>query len=161
MIRPFTESDYNQVAAIYQEGINTGIATFETQVPEWDKWDEAHLPFGRLGYYNEDTLFGWAALSPVSNRCVYGGVAEVSIYIHPASRGKEIGKTLLLALIVESEKNEIWTLQSSMFDDNIASQKLHQSCGFRKVGFREKIGQLDGKWYDNILFERRSKSVGQ
>ena len=156
-----TADNYDGVATIYQEGIDTGMATFETTAPPWVTWDNAHLSFGRLTYYEDGELLGWAALSPVSSRCVYGGVAEVSVYIAAAARGKGIGTILLNKLIDESEKNNIWTLQSGVFRENEASIAIHEKCGFRVIGYKEKIGKLHGTWKDNILLERRSKLVGQ
>ncbi len=152
--------DWPEVAQIYAEGIATGLATFETQVPDWPAWDNAHLKTGRLVAVQGDGLFGWAALSPVSSRCVYGGVGEVSIYIGKESRGNGLGLLLLQALIRESEAHGIWTLQSGIFPENTASIKLHEKGGFRRIGYRERIGCLHGVWRDNILFERRSKTVG-
>ncbi|MEQ8928182.1 MAG: N-acetyltransferase family protein [Fulvivirga sp.] len=154
------ESIYPDVAQIYQQGIDTGIATFETKVPTWVEWDKSHLPYGRLVAVEDNTVLGWAALSPVSSRCVYGGVAEVSIYLAEQARGKGIGKKLLNALIATSEENGIWTLQAGVFPMNKASIALHEKCGFRMIGYKERIGQLNGQWIDNILLERRSKIVG-
>ncbi len=142
------------------QGIKTGIATFETSSPQWDDWNQSHFAFGRIATFENNQMLGWAALIPVSSRCVYGGVAEVSIYVSENSRGKNIGKRLLIALIKESEDNHIWTLQSSIFRQNIASLHLHLKCGFRQIGYKEKIGLLNGIWYDNILLERRSNKVG-
>lgn len=155
-----TPGDWPEVARIYEEGIATGLATFETSVPDWTAWDQAHLKNGRLVAPEATALAGWAALSPVSSRCVYGGVAEVSIYISKESRGKGLGLVLLTALIRESEKAGIWTLQSGIFPENMASIKLHEKGGFRRIGYRERIGCLHGAWKDNVLFERRSRSVG-
>ncbi len=155
-----TEAHYPQVAEIYQQGIATGTATFETSVPKWADWDKSHLPFGRLVAIENDKVKGWAALSPVSSRCVYGGVAEVSIYIANEARGQGLGKLLLNQLIYESEANGIWTLQAGVFPNNKASIALHQNCGFRIIGHKERIGQLNGQWLDNILLEKRSKTVG-
>jgi phosphinothricin acetyltransferase len=154
------QENYDEVVAIYMEGIDTGIATFETTAPSWEKWDRSHLPYGRLTAVNDEQMLGWAALSPVSSRCVYGGVAEVSVYISASAREKGVGRFLLNQLIEESEKNNIWTLQSGIFRENIASIAMHEKCGFRLVGYKERIGQLHGKWYDNMLLERRSSVVG-
>ncbi|WP_430820339.1 GNAT family N-acetyltransferase [Carboxylicivirga caseinilyticus] len=153
--------DWQQVKAIYESGIATGVATFEKSSPNWENWDKSHLPFGRFVMTFNNEIVGWTALSPVSNRCIYGGVAEVSVYVSDKYRGRGIGKKLLNDLITDSEKNGIWTLQAGIFTENIASVKLHQSVGFRLIGFREKIGKLDGKWKDNLIFEKRSKIVGQ
>lgn len=159
-IHVFDRDHYDQVARIYQEGIDTGCATFETTVPAWGKWDQSHLHFGRLAVMADGIMMGWTALSPVSSRCVYGGVAEVSIYIAEIFRNRNIGRRLLTELIKVSEENNIWTLQAGIFRENVASLKLHQHCGFRIVGYKEKIGQLRGRWYDNVFLERRSKTVG-
>ena len=152
--------NYPEVARIYGEGLQTGTATFETVIPDWEKWNGGHLSFGRILAVEENKSLGWAALSPVSSRCVYGGVAEVSVYVSDSARGKGVGEFLLKRLIEISEGNNIWTLQSGIFRDNIASHKLHLKCGFREIGFKERIGQLKGVWKDNVLLERRSKIVG-
>ena len=154
-------SDWEQVRAIYLEGIRTGDATFETEAPSWERWDEAHLPFARLVMrdlvrHDGEQVLGWAALSPVSKREVYRGVAEVTVYVAEAARGRGIGRALLEALIEESERNGIWTLQASIFPENTASVELHRRCGFREVGRRERIARLHGIWRDTLLFERRS-----
>ena len=159
-IRELSEHDWNALVSIYESGIATGYATFETSAPEWDDWDEAHLEFGRLVAVIDQQVVGWAALSPVSSRCVYGGVAEVSIYIHEEFRGKRIGQQLLGALIITSEQHGIWTLQAGIFRENIASIKLHESVGFRIIGYRERIGKLNGQWRDNVIMEKRSTAVG-
>lgn len=160
IIAPLRPGDWNQVKEIYLEGIATGHATFETAAPSWEQWDAAHLAFARLVARKEGNLIAWAALSPVSQRCVYGGVAEVSVYVSAASRRSGAGGKLLRALIDESEQNGIWTLQAGMFPENTGSLALHQSCGFREVGRRERIGKLNGIWRDTILLERRSSLVG-
>lgn len=149
-------SDWEQVRAIYLEGIRSGHATFETDAPSWEMWDEGHHQFARLVMREGETILGWAALSPVSKRHVYRGVAEVTVYVSETARGKGIGRVLLEALIEESEKNGIWTLQASIFPENIASVQLHRRCGFREVGRRERIATLNGVWRDTLLFERRS-----
>ena len=160
-IREMTPSDWSQVASIYEQGIATGFATFETTVPDYDSWDGAHIQECRLVAASEDKILGWAALSPVSSRCVYGGVAEVSVYIHENTRGKGIGKSLMQQLIQESEKAGYWTIQSGIFPENKASIQLHEKVGFRFMGKRERIGKTtDGIWKDNLLFERRSKIIG-
>ena len=156
----FDKSLFDQVQRIYGEGIATGIATFETSIPDWDSWDSAHLNIGRLATMNGDKMLGWASLSGVTNRCVHQGVAEISIYVAAESRGKGVGKLLLQKLIDVSEENKIWTLQAGIFRENTASQILHKKCGFREIGYREKIGQLNGVWKDNVLMERRSIVVG-
>lgn len=156
-----TEQLFADVARIYEEGIATGVATFETSAPAWKDWDATHLKYGRKAIIDPDgQMLGWSALSPVSNRCVYGGVAEVSVYVAQSARGKGIGSTLLNILITESEKNNIWTLQSGIFRENEASIAIHEKCGFRMIGYKEKIGKLHGIWKDNVLMERRSKIVG-
>jgi phosphinothricin acetyltransferase len=152
--------DWDQVKEIYLQGIATGNATFETAAPAWEQWNAGHLPFARLVAKRDDQVLAWAALSPVSQRCVYGGVAEVSVYVSPSSRRTGLGRKLLLALIDESERNGIWTLQAGMFPENTGSLALHRSCGFREVGRRERIGKLKGVWRDTILLERRSPGVG-
>ena len=161
IIEQMRAADWDQVRAIYLEGIRTGHATFETDAPSWERWDEAHLPFARLvmreGVTREGgKVFGWAALSPVSRRAVYRGVAEVTVYVAESARGHGIGRALLDALITESERNGIWTLQASIFPENTASVELHRRCGFREVGRRERIAMLNGLWRDTLLFERRS-----
>ncbi len=155
-----TPEDWDAVARIYKEGIATNMATFEKEIPSWETWNQSHLKTGRIVAKMKNEIAGWAALSAVSSRCVYGGVAEVSVYVSANYRGKNIGFLLLEKLIHESEKNGIWTLQSGIFPENIPSIKIHQKVGFRQIGYREKIGQLDGVWKDNLLFERRSKKVG-
>ena len=152
-------SDWEQVRAIYLEGIRSGHSTFETEAPSWEKWDEGHLPFARLVMRDGETVLGWAALSPVSKRHVYRGVAEVTVYVGENAQGQGIGRTLLEALIDESEKNGIWTLQASIFPENTASVQLHLRCGFREVGRRERIAMLHGIWRDTLLFERRAAHV--
>src|SRR4030095_8369241 len=135
--------DWDAVRAIYLEGIATGNATFETEAPEWDDWDTAHLACCRLVARDRGTIVGWAALSPVSRRAVYAGVAEVSVYVSTSQQGKGIGRLLLQRLIEESERNGIWTLQAGIFPENTASIELHRKCDFRVVGEREKIGRLN------------------
>ena len=151
--------DWSAVRAIYLEGIATGNATFETDVPEWSEWDSAHLPFCRLVARDGGGIVGWAALSSVSRRAVYAGVAEVSVYVAGSQRGKGLGGLLLRRLIEESEIEAIWTLQAGIFPENAASIELHKKFGFREVGRREKIGQLNGVWRDVVLLERRSKNL--
>ena len=160
ILAPLQPEDWNQVKEIYLEGIATGHATFETGAPSWEQWDLAHLRFARLVARNGDNVVAWAALSPVSQRCVYGGVADVSVYVGQASRGLGIGRKLLAALIDESERNGIWTLQAGVFPENTGSLALHRSCGFREVGRRERIGKMNGRWRDTMLLERRSNIVG-
>lgn len=151
---------WSSVRAIYLEGIATGNATFEKSAPEWETWDRAHLGSCRLVALAEGEVVGWAALSPVSSRCVYAGVAEVSVYVAQRMWGRGVGLTLLTALISESEKKNIWTLQAGIFPENIASIELHKRAGFRIVGTRERLGSMDGRWRDVVLMERRSRATG-
>jgi len=159
-IDTFQASDWESARGIYQEGIATGNATFEAEAPDWETWDQNHLPFARLVARRENSVVGWAALSPVSRRRVYAGVAEVSVYVAASTRGEGVGRMLLGALIEEAERNGIWTLQAGIFPDNVASIALHNKCGFREVGTRERLGKLNGIWRDVVLLERRSRSVG-
>jgi L-amino acid N-acyltransferase YncA len=151
---------WEAVKKIYEAGIATGNATFEQEAPAWENWDKAHLAMPRLVAAEGDKVLGWAALTPVSGRCVYAGVAEVSVYVATEARGRGIGKLLLNALVQESEKQGLWTLQAGIFADNTASIRLHEACGFRMVGYREKIGQLKGVWKDTVLMEKRSVVAG-
>lgn len=148
------------VKATYEEGIATGKATFETTAGDWEKWDNSHLKDLRYVACEDDLILGWVALSPASGRCVYGGVAEISVYVRKSESGRGVGSELLKHLIIESEKAGYWTLQAGIFEENIQSIRLHEKCGFRIVGKREKLGQLNGKWKDIILMERRSSRVG-
>lgn len=159
-INQMNPDDWKQVRSIYLEGIATGNTTFETDAPSWEKWDAGHLQCARLVAHKGDNVLGWAALSSASKRDAYRGVAELSVSITEKSRGQGIGRALLDALIEESERNGIWTLQAAIFPENTASVKLHLRCGFREVGRRERIGKLNGVWRDTLLFERRSKRVG-
>lgn len=159
-IRDIEHHHYAQVSGIYLQGIATGIATFETAVPNWENWDKSHLRECRIAAFNGKEMAGWAALTPVSGRCVYAGVAEVSVYVADSYRNQGIGRLLLQQLISESEKAGIWTLQAGILAENISSIKIHEKCGFRKIGHREKIGQLNGIWKDVIMMERRSKITG-
>ncbi|MDX6271146.1 MAG: hypothetical protein QOD28_2369 [Acidobacteriota bacterium] len=164
VIDDMSAGDWEQVRSIYLEGIATGVATFETDAPAWEKWDAGHLRKARLVARDvgaaAGVILGWAALSPVSDRCVYGGVAEVSVYVAERGRGRGVGRALLDALVEASERNGIWTLQAGVFPENAASVKLHLRCGFREVGRRERIGKLNGVWCDTLLLERRSRNVG-
>lgn len=153
--------NWEDVRLIYLQGIATRQATFQIDAPSWEDWDKSHLSNFRYVAIVNDIVAGWAALTPVSGRCVYAGVTEVSVYIHEDYRGKGVGKSLLQQLITESEKDNIWTLQAGVFPENISSIKLHEKLGFRQVGYREKIGKMDGVWRDTILLERRSKITGQ
>lgn len=154
-------SDWADVRAIYLEGIETGNATFEVEAPSWEAWDSAHLREPRLAARDgAGRVLGWAALTPVSGRCVYAGVGDLSVYVAAAARGRGVGRALLEALIDASERAGIWTLQAGIFPENAASLKLHRGCGFRDVGRRERIGKLKGVWRDVLLLERRSGAVG-
>lgn len=159
-IDPLLPSDWADVRAIYLDGIASGQATFETDAPAWDEWDTAHLPFSRLAARHAGRLVGWAALSAVSRRRCYAGVAEVSVYVADADRGQGVGRRLLEAIIKESERHGIWTLQGATFATNQASLRLQRACGFREIGRRDRIAQLRGEWRDTILTERRSRVVG-
>jgi L-amino acid N-acyltransferase YncA len=159
-IDAMTASDWPAVRTIYLEGIVTGQATFETEAPDWAEWDQDHLAGCRLVARQNGQVMGWAALSPVSGRCVYGGVAEVSVYIAASARGQGLGRRLLQALIDESERTGLWTLQAGIFPENKASLAVHKRCGFREVGYREHLGQMHGVWRDVVLLERRSRIVG-
>lgn len=160
-IRALISEDYSMLKEIYELGIQSGNATFETKAPTWSEWDQSHLATCRFFAMDEKgNGAGWAALTPVSGRCVYSGVAEVSVYVHPGFQGKGIGKKLLFELIAESEKQNIWTLQAGIFPENIASIRIHEQCGFRQVGYHEKIGKMKNVWRDTALYERRSKVVG-
>lgn len=160
MIKKLLPEHWEVVKNIYELGIATGVATFETKAPDWETWDKNHLPHSRLVIEYDQRVAGWIALSPVSGRCVYGGVAEISIYIHPACKGLGLGYVLMHELIKESEANGIWTLQAGIFEENKASIRLHEKSGYRKVGYRENLGKLNQHWHNIILFERRSKIVG-
>jgi len=150
---------YNAISKIYEQGIATGNATFQQNAPTWEVWDEFHLKSCRIiGVLNQE-IVGWAALTPISSSCSYSGVAEVSVYVDEKYRGKKIGYFLLEQLIRESESNEIWMLQASIFPENEASIKIHISLGFRIVGTREKIGKMNNLWRDTVLLERRSQIV--
>jgi phosphinothricin acetyltransferase len=152
-------TDWPAVAAIYEDGIRTRTATFETVVPSWEHWDESHLDEPRLVTEEDGAVLGWAALSPTSTRPVYAGVAEVSVYVAEDARGRGIGRALLEALVDRSEAAGIWTLQAGVFPENRASLALHHACGFRTVGIRERIARLDGAWRDVVLLERRSEEL--
>jgi len=159
--REMTPADWPVVARIYGEGIQTGNATFETRVPNWEEWDAGHLEVCRLVTEEDGVVLGWAALSPVSRRQVYRGVAEHSIYIADSARGRGVGTGLLRALVEASEQAGFWTLQTAIFPENETSISLHERHGFRVVGTRERLGQHHGRWRDVVLMERRSPQVGQ
>lgn len=147
---------WEAVKTIYEDGIATGNATFQTSAPSREEWNNDHILHSRFVAVENGAVLGWAALTPVSGRCVYAGVAEVSVYVSPESQGKGVGKALLNALIEASEANGLWTLQAGIFPENKASVRLHESCGFRIIGAREKIGKMHGVWRDTLLLERRS-----
>ena len=159
-IRKMTVQDWPAVRSIFEEGMATGNATFETKPPSWEEWDAGHLKESRLVATDSERVIGWAAISPVSSRCVYAGVAEVSVYITADKRGRRIGRRLLQALVQESEQSGIWTLQAGIFPENEPSITVHERCGFRMIGRREKLGQMGGRWRDVLLFERRSSVTG-
>jgi len=157
---PLRVEHWERVRTIFAEGIATGQATFETELPEWAAWDRGHMLEPRLVALDSGEVVGWAALSPVSDRCVYGGVSEVSVYVAAAARRRGLGRLLLRELVQASERAGIWTLQAGIFTGNEASIGLHRSCGFREVGVRERLGALHGVWRDVLLMERRSRVVG-
>lgn len=159
VVRPLLKTDWKSVSKIYAEGISTEIATFETQVPSWELWNEKYIENCRIVAELNHEVVGFAVLSQVSKREVYKGVAEVSLYVSEQQRGNHIGEILLNQLIKESEEHGFWTLQAAIFSENVASIRLHEKCGFRVVGVREKIGKLHGKWHDNHFLERRSDMI--
>jgi phosphinothricin acetyltransferase len=159
-IERLAPADWDDVRRIYEEGIATGNATFETAAPQWETWDRAHRPDSRLVARGNGRFLGWAALSRVSERCAYGGVAEVSVYVATQARGCGVGRRLLEELVRASEDAGIWTLQAGIFPENKASLAIHEVCGFRVVGVRQKLGKLGGVWRDVVLLERRSSRVG-
>jgi len=158
-VRSLLISDWPTVSKIYAEGIATGVATFETEVPSWEDWTIKYIDTCRLVAEINNHVVGFIVLSSVSNRTVYKGVAEVSVYIANPFRNKSIGKTLLMGLIRKSESYGFWTLQAGIFSNNKASIHLFENCGFRIVGIREKTGMLKNRWFDNYFLERRSKSI--
>ena len=160
IIENMENHDWEAVRDIYQEGIATGHATVETQAPSWERWNRVHRPDCRLVAKDGDNVVGWAALSQVSDREAYAGVAEVSVYVSDGSRGMGVGKLLLQSLVSTSESAGVWTLQASIFVENDASIALHSASGFRTVGTRERIGCLHGHWRDTLLMERRSDVAG-
>jgi len=160
VIVPFTAEHWEPAKLIFEQGLTTGKATFETSSPSWETWDAAHLAIGRFVALENNLVVGWVALSPVSSRCVYGGVAEISVYIHEDHRGKGLGKLLLAQVIATSEANGYWTLQAGIMPTNLGSIKLHEAMGFRKIGYRERVSKINNVWTDNLLFEKRSAVVG-
>ncbi|MFC1564844.1 GNAT family N-acetyltransferase [candidate division KSB1 bacterium] len=164
-IDPLTFQDWEQVRVIFIEGIASGHATFETEAPDWEEWDRSHIKSCRFTAKEGNQILGWAALSPVSGRCIYSGVAEISVYVGKDHHGKGIGTKLLAKLIESSEKAGIWTLQAGIFPENTASIMIHKKLGFREVGCREKLGkmtygEMKGKWRDVVILERRSNKTG-
>lgn len=159
-LRAMQAEDWPRVAEIYGEGIATGNATFEQQVPEWDAWDRTHLDACRWVAFESERVVGWSALRRVSERRAYAGVADVNLYVEEKARGRGIGRALLEALVGDSEEHGIWMLQAGIFPENTASVAVHERAGFRLVGRRERIGRLHGRWRDVLLFERRSPKVG-
>ncbi len=159
-IEPLTADYWEAVRSIFLQGIATGNATFQQTAPDWEEWDAGHLQACRMVARSEQDIVGWAALSPVSRRPVYRGVAEVSIYVAESARGRGIGTRLMAGLIADSEAEGIWTLQAGIFPENTASTALHTRAGFRIVGTRARLGCMDGRWRDVVLLERRSLAVG-
>ncbi|SDD23204.1 phosphinothricin acetyltransferase [Terribacillus halophilus] len=155
LIRILEQRDWPAVKQIYQDGMDGGNATFETNAPDWEEWNKSKLPFGRLVANQDGIVTGWVALTPYSSREVYRGVADISIYIHPAYQGRGVGRKLMKKLLEICDQQGIWTVQASIFPENTASLALHKSCGFREVGIRERIGKLYGRWRDVMLLERR------
>ncbi len=158
-VAPMTSEHATAVLAIYQAGIDEGNATFETRAPAWEQFSATRLPAHRYVAVTGEGVRGWVAVSPVSGRCVYAGVVEHSVYVHPAARGQGAGRRLLETLIASTEAAGIWTIQSGIFPENTASAALHQAAGFRVVGTRERIGRHHGRWRDVILLERRSPLI--
>ena len=155
LLRPLDPDDYPAVADVFAEGIATGRATFETRVPTWEEWDAGHLPEHRFVAELDGEVAGWVAVVPYSRRAVYRGVGEESVYVAERARGRGIGRALLEAVIESARNGGLWTLQAGIFPDNLASLELHRRLGFREVGVRERIGQLDGAWRDVVLLELR------
>jgi L-amino acid N-acyltransferase YncA len=158
-IRGARPDDWPRIADIYAAGIATRNATFETEVPSFEEWDAAHLPEHRFVATDGERVIGWVALTGYSDRCCYSGVADLSVYVDPAVQGQGIGRALLEHLIADTEGSGIWTLQAGVFPENAASLALHRHCGFRVVGTRERIGELDGVWRDVVLLERRAPTL--
>jgi L-amino acid N-acyltransferase YncA len=154
-IRSMRAEDWPAVKAIYEQGIATRLATFETEAPDRDAWEAGHLREPRLVAEENGAVVGWAALSPVSRRSCYAGVVEESVYVAEDARGRGVGRALLERLCADADAAGIWTIQTSIFPENFASVGLHRRCGFRVVGTRERIAQLDGAWRDTVLMERR------
>ena len=159
-IRKFSKEYFPEVKNIYQQGIDTGNATFQNAAKSWEEWNKSMLVNCRIIATENNKILGWAGLSAVSSREVYSGVAEVSVYVAEHAQGKGVGNKLLAQLITESENNNIWMLQAGIFPENTGSIKLHKNNGFRQLGIRENIGKMNGVWRDSVLLERRSKIVG-
>jgi len=159
-LRPLQPNDWPRVREIYEEGIATGHATFETAAPAWEDWDANHIRPCRLVAEEGGRVLGWAALWPASDRCVYGGVAEVSVYVGKEAQGKGIGTRLLQELVTASEREGFWTLQAGIFPENKGSVRIHENCGFRVIGSRERLGKMGDVWRDVLVMERRSSTVG-
>jgi phosphinothricin acetyltransferase len=159
-IAALVAADWEDVARIYAEGIATRLATFETDVPAWEEWDRAHLPGHRLVARDDGRIVGWAALTPSSPRRVYTGVARVSVYVGADARGRGVGTALLAALVKSSEAGGVWTLEAGILPENETSVRMHERCGFRVVGRRERLGRMQGEWRDVLLLERRSAVAG-
>jgi L-amino acid N-acyltransferase YncA len=155
-LRELRREDWPAVRAIYEQGIAGGQATFETEAPSWDDWNRSHLEGHRLVALQDGAVVGWAALAPVSERCVYAGVAEDSVYVADEAQGRGVGRALLEELIARAERDGIWTIQAGIFPENEGSIELHRRCGFRVVGTRERLGEHHGVWRDVVLMERRS-----
>lgn len=155
-----TSVHWPRVKEIYEMGIATGNATFQTTAPTWEEWDNTHVKSCRIIAIDDGKITGWAALTPVSGRCVYAGVGEVSVYVSPDEKGKGIGKGLLDELIRQSETEGFWTLTAGIFPENKGSLRIHEKAGFKVLGIRERIGKIDGRWRDTVLLERRSQVVG-
>ncbi len=160
IVKGLEKTHWEEVKKIYEMGVATRLATFEIELPDWEEWDKKHLQHSRLICEIEGRVGAWIAIRQIEDDCVCMGVAEISVYVHPEYKGIGLGLVLMEHLFRHSEENGIWTLQAQVFEENRASIRLHEKSGFRKVGYRENIGQLDGKWQNTILFERRSKNVG-
>ena len=156
-----TSKHWPQVKDIYEQGIATGNATFQSASPSWEEWDSSHVKTSRIVLIENDIVLGWAAITPVSGRCVYEGVGEVSVYVAANAQGRGLGKALLQELIKQSEAAGFWTLTAGIFPENQGSLKIHEKAGFKVLGIRERIGKMNGKWRDTVLLERRSSVVGK
>jgi L-amino acid N-acyltransferase YncA len=160
ILNPMEQQHWPKVREIYEQGIASGDATFQTTAPTWEEWDASHVKSSRIVALIEEEVVGWAALTPVSGRCVYAGVGEVSVYVSPLVQGKGVGKALLQELIRTSEADGFWTLTAGIFPENKASLRIHEQAGFKVLGIRERIGKMNGVWRDTVLLERRSNVVG-